>query len=172
MALNFYEKVVLDNAVKKAVDELVGNDAEVVSFTASELYDSICEELGFTLPKTSRNRSLDFSIKRCNIPCNRDGEVYYYDTYHIFMTGMPSLRKEKNRLYFDNMCNKEVYYDFATGTFNIENFLDKVLDVRGRKGIFADNSNFMTALKYEWLFFISELLAGYFKEYIVECWQL
>lgn len=149
MALTDYQKILLDRAVAEAIKSFTEN--EKASFSTLELYNAIKDTLGFNLPLSSYGRSLDYSLKRNRIPCRKDNGLYYYDTYHIFIVGLPYLRKEKNLLYFDDMCDKEVYYDFATGTFNIENFLDKVAPCHGYDTIFDDN-NFMEALKYEWLF--------------------
>ena len=149
MALTDYQKVLLDRAVAEAIKSFTEN--EKASFSPLDLYNAIKDTLDFNLPLSSYGRSLDYSLKRNKIPCRKDNGLYYYDTYHIFIVGLPSLRKEKNLLYFDDMCDEEVYYDFATGTFNIENFLDKVAPRHGYDTIFNDN-NFMEALKYEWLF--------------------
>ena len=163
MALTVAQKKALDNAIIEVFKEVarIATSTEINvneddknrynrfyndGMTYSNINSLIRNKLDFAM--SSPSTSISYSLGRIGhvLPIYNQYGYYKYREDGITLDNFKTtFVKKANRLYFD--CKADLYYDFNTQSYNIENFLDRLVTSFPIK-----ERNFNKALQYEWLF--------------------
>jgi hypothetical protein len=114
--------------------------------TYNNINSLIRDKLDFAMSNPST--SISYSLGRISqvLPIYNQYGYYKYKEDGITLdNSKTTFVKKANHLYFD--CKADLYYDFNTHSYSIENFLDKLVTNSPIK-----NNDFNKALQYEWLF--------------------
>lgn len=163
MALTVEQKQALDNAILTVFNLVNTNTEEKYNWykehglSYANIYEVIRENnlIGFILSASSTSISYGLSrLEKASNPIYCNYGRFFYDPNAISLDwNKTSFKKERNKIFFD--CMDNLYYDFATNSFNVENFIERVCNKHIIK-----SDDFLKALKYEWLFNYIDTIDG------------
>lgn len=124
MALSWYQKQALDNAVVEVMAELI----EMNGFTNREVINKVSEKVNFPVYPASIKSSLERVLEKKDYrrytieEIGKSGNsIKYKLASYLFSLVNNSYRKEKNILFFNAGNNIVVSYDFITQKFTVNN---------------------------------------------------
>lgn len=159
MALNWYQKQALDNAVVEVMNELI----EMDSFTNHEIINKISEKIDFPVYPASIRSSLERVLGKVDYrkytieEIGKNGNsIKYKLASYLFHLVNNNYEKERNILSFNTNDDTVVSYDFVTKKFTVN---DKEYDkdyvnkhISSRYSSFLKVSLDRDVFDYEWLF--------------------